>query len=248
MQLDGDEADPATEVTDYASIISPAWSPDGTEIVYALGDQGNWDLFRTPAMALGQPTPVTQHAALDIAPDWQPKVTPATVPTCSIGTARAIKGTGTTAQMSFPVNCENPTANTYLLDYASSDRTAFEPHDYTLATGSIQVPPGTSHPAITVSLNSDTAPEPHETFSMTITSPDITTPTRTATATILDDDAFSVSAEPLTGSVVEGDSGFTDVPVRLRLSHPADQFVRVTVNSRSLTTIRPSLLVLVPAR
>ena len=211
----------------------PAWSPDGTKIVYergSIGGQGN-ELFQANADGSGGETPRTNGAS-DRWPDWQPLPAPAGADaTCTIANTRVDEGNSGSADASFEVDCDNPTSDTYSAAYATADGTAREPDDYTSASGSFDVPLGKSHRQIHVNVAGESTPEPHETFTITLSSGPVTIQRPTATATIVDDDGFSVTVA--TESVPEGDSGSTDVELGISLSAAATQPVPVALVVRS---------------
>lgn len=61
---------PARLTTD-PSDTAPAWSPDGTQVVFISARTGNWELFLVE-IATGQEKRLTENAAVDIAPVWSP--------------------------------------------------------------------------------------------------------------------------------------------------------------------------------
>ncbi len=134
VDLNGDELEPANELTGLGPNLKPAWSPDGTSIVYASADDGDFELFSVPTNGQGPIDQLTTNGARDFSPDWQPVPSAATAPTCSIGSARATEGTGGASVMSFPVTCENPDAETYRLDYSLNNGTAVAPQDFASET------------------------------------------------------------------------------------------------------------------
>ena len=235
--LEVDQNEGSSPVTDFERDFAPAWSPDGTKIVFERGVPGGRALFTVTPGAPGSPTQLTQPTgsppAFDSSPDWQPLSTTGAAPTCSIGVTRVEEAA---AQASLVVHCRNPTALTYTLDYASIDApghtgTAQPLLDYTPTAGNIAVPPGETRSPIHVSVIGDIVPEPHETLFVRISSNDflLDNDAAQATATIVDDDGFGITVEST--SVPEGNGGSTDVPVRVRLSHPADQLVDVFVHA-----------------
>jgi tetratricopeptide (TPR) repeat protein len=61
---------PARLTTD-PSDTAPAWSPDGTQVVFISARTGNWELFLVE-IATGQEIRLTENDAVDIAPVWSP--------------------------------------------------------------------------------------------------------------------------------------------------------------------------------
>ena len=60
--------DPLKLVSDA---FDPAWSPDGSEIVFRSGRDGQWDLWKIPA-AGGEPSRITNDGFYDYQPVWSP--------------------------------------------------------------------------------------------------------------------------------------------------------------------------------
>ncbi len=58
-------------LTAHPSDTAPAWSPDGTQVVFASTRAGNWELYLVE-IATGQEKRLTDHPAADIAPVWSP--------------------------------------------------------------------------------------------------------------------------------------------------------------------------------
>ena len=148
---------------------------------------------------------------------------------------RVAEGDAGTTDAIFEVDCTNPTTTAASVDYATAPGTAHATADYTSKTGTLSVAPGDSHLQIRVPAVGDTAPEPHETFTVTLTSSDVVIDRPTATATITDDDGFTVRVETL--SVTEGNAGFQDIDLGVTLSHAADQPVKADLVIRSVAAL-----------
>lgn len=90
-------------------------------------------------------------------------------------------------------------ALTVAVDYATSDGTAVAGTDYVSASGTLTFAPGVTEQAFTVTVLDDQLPEPSETVSLTLSRPSSGTLGlfRSATLTILDDDARSHIYLPL---------------------------------------------------
>lgn len=130
--------------------FSPAWSPDGSNIVYAghgPSSSGNdRELFSVLADGSGSPVQLTENDGFDETPDWQPlPAPPGTSATCLIGSTRIDEGDGATAPATFEVDYDNPTSDTYSVSYSTSDGTAVDASDYIPTSGSLSVSPGKTH-------------------------------------------------------------------------------------------------------
>src|SRR5262249_52126657 len=51
--------------------IQPAWSPDGTQLVFVSDRSGSWDLYTMPSVG-GAATPITRDANTERGPSWTP--------------------------------------------------------------------------------------------------------------------------------------------------------------------------------
>ncbi len=58
-------------LTSHPGDTAPAWSPDGTQVVFASTRAGNWELYLIE-IATGQERRLTDHPASDFAPVWSP--------------------------------------------------------------------------------------------------------------------------------------------------------------------------------
>ena len=116
-------------------------------------------------------------------------VAAAAAPSVSIGDAAVTEGNTGTATLSFPVTLSSPAARPVSIGYATVDGTAVAPSDYVAASGTLTFSPGETARTIPVGVVSDTAVEPNETLTMTISGPVNATIGRgAATGTITNDD------------------------------------------------------------
>ncbi len=123
------------------------------------------------------------------------------MPVASIGgpAAPVTEGTGGGALAQFTVSLDHPSASPITVDWATNDGTATAPSDYLPAHASVTIAPGATSAPIDVEINGDTALEPDETFSVTLSHPaNATLGTASATATIADDEPVVVSASDST--------------------------------------------------
>ncbi len=163
----------------------------------------------------------------------QPLPPPATVnPSLSISDASVTEGDAGTTTLQFTVEASfvapaGTTVASATVAYATSAGTASEGADYLAASGTVQIPGGTSQVTIDVDIVGDSEAEGDETFTVTLSSPTNATITRAAaTGTIRDDDS------------VAGASGLDSRPDNQTCVAPA----RPTANSSvSVTDPYPSL-------
>jgi hypothetical protein len=122
-------------------------------------------------------------------------------PSVSIGDATVAEGSTGTATLSFPVTLSSPAARSVSVGYATADGTAVAPSDYAAASGTVTFPPGETARSIAVGVVSDTAVEPNETLTVTLSAPVNATLGRgAATGTITNDD----TAVPVTPGEYKG--------------------------------------------
>jgi uncharacterized repeat protein (TIGR03806 family) len=121
---------------------------------------------------------------------------PTTVnPTLSISDAIVTEGDAGITTLGFTVQASviasgGATVTSASVDYATSGGTATEGVDYDAASGTIQIPSGTSQVTIDIEVLGDTEIEASETFTVTLSSPiNATISQATATGTIRDDDS-----------------------------------------------------------
>src|SRR5262249_11191110 len=90
------------------------------------------------------------------------------VPDLTIDDATIAEGTNGTSSVAVPIHLSASTRGTVTLDYATSDRTATAPGDYTASSGTITIQPGETGATILVPIVGDSAPEPNETFAVAL--------------------------------------------------------------------------------
>ena len=127
-----------------------------------------------------------------------PPPPPTTVePTLSIDDAIVTEGDSGTTMLQFTIQASAagsgatpPVVADASVDYSTSAGSATEGVDYEAATGTVQIPGGTSQVTVDITINGDTDIETDETFAVTLSSPTNATISReTATGTIRDDDS-----------------------------------------------------------
>ena len=91
--------------------------------------------------------------------------------------------------LDFVVTLDEPTSLPATVDYATSDGTARAGDDYAPAQGTLTFPAGGTRGTVSVALTEDDAPEPEESFGLTLSAPtNAVLADDTATGTIIDDD------------------------------------------------------------
>ena len=109
-------------------------------------------------------------------------------PVLSIGDVTAQEDAGSIV---FPVALSLPSALEITASYATTAGTATAGQDFTAASGTVRVAVGATAATITIALLDDTADEPNETFTVTLSSPSATAALAadpSATGTIIDND------------------------------------------------------------
>ena len=115
---------------------------------------------------------------------------PATLPTVSIADRSVTESNGEHAHFMFTVTLSKASEETVTVQYATSDGTALAGSDYGATTGTVTFAPGVMSQMVHVDISGDTAVEPDETFTVTLSNPSGATIARAkATGTIVNDDA-----------------------------------------------------------
>jgi hypothetical protein len=89
-------------------------------------------------------------------------------PDVSIADANVLEGNSGTANLTFDVTLSNASSSDVSVDYATSDGTATAGTDYVAASGTLTIPAGSTTGTITVHAKGDTAFEPDETVTVTL--------------------------------------------------------------------------------
>src|SRR5439155_1730059 len=93
------------------------------------------------------------------------------VPAVSIGDVTAPEGDSGTSSFDFTMSLSNPSDQTVIVDYATTDGSASSPSDYSSATRPATYAPGDTSQTITVPVNGDTTNESDETFTVDLSNP-----------------------------------------------------------------------------
>ncbi|MGG6293067.1 beta strand repeat-containing protein [Leptolyngbya sp. AN02str] len=144
------------------------------------------------------------------------------------------EGNSSTAPYSFDVSLSAPSTEPVVVSFTTVDGTATAANgDYVPISGTLTFAPGEVLKEITVLINGDTIIEPDEAFTIDLTVVSgAVLGTGTATGLILNDDAEivlpTVTLTPATISVLEGNSGVTELTFTVALSGSATQPVVVS--------------------
>ncbi len=176
--------------------FEPAFSPDGTRIVFTSGSRAdNYELFTTGSGG-GSVTRLTnEFPAYDAMADWQAAPP---LPELAIADTTVTEGNAGTTDAVFEVTLSKPSATTVSVRYATADGSAIAPDDYAQTSGTLILAPGETAGSITVPVVGDTFAEPDKTFSVLLSGPiDATITDDTAAGTIVDDDQVTPTAYEL---------------------------------------------------
>ncbi|MFM9034176.1 MAG: Calx-beta domain-containing protein, partial [Mycobacterium sp.] len=135
--------------------------------------------------------------------------------------------TGTSAAQ-FAVSLSQPALSTVTVGYGTAKGTATAGVDYTAVSGTLTFAAGETSKSVAVAVAGDGVVEANETFTVNLASPSgAVLGTKTATATIVNDDAAVVSISPVSLNVTEGNAGTTAAQFTVSLSQPALSTVTV---------------------
>jgi len=142
-----------------------------------------------------------------------------------------VEGDTGTVDMVFTVTLDEPSFETVMVDFVSSDNTATSGEDYNPVSGALTFAPGETTQTITVTTTPETVLEADETYTITLSNPvDAEILDGQGLGTIVNDDMnpmISISD----ATVVEGDTGLTDLVFTVSIDQPSTQDVTVTVNT-----------------
>jgi uncharacterized protein YhjY with autotransporter beta-barrel domain len=147
------------------------------------------------------------------------------VPTVSVDDVRLTEGNLGITSMTFVVSLPAASSATVQATYTTADGTAIAGQDYQSAAGTLTFTPGQTQQNVIIKVIGDTAFEPDETFTLTVT-PAGGVPV-TATGTIINDDAV-----PLAGLRIISGNG-----QRGRLGQPLAQPLVVEVTNTNGATV-----------
>src|SRR3989441_8920247 len=132
-----------------SSNVEPAWSPDGTRIVFASDRDGNYELYAINPDGTGV-TRLTSNAFSDRESNWQPiSVTP--LPGISINDVTLTGNGSGTKNFDFTVTRSGDTSITSSANFATADGTAtVADSDYVANSGTLSFAAGETTKTITV--------------------------------------------------------------------------------------------------
>lgn len=157
-----------------------------------------------------------------------PVIPPVTPPVITLGDVIVGEGNTGTANAVFPLTLSAASATPVTVVATTSNGTALAGSDYTATTQTITVPAGQTSASVAVPVVGDTAPEPHEKFSVTLSNPSgATLGDGVGEAVIINDDGLGVSISDV--SKLEG-SSLNSFTFTIRLSAPATSTVSVRVS------------------
>src|SRR5439155_25759270 len=151
-------------------------------------------------------------------------------PSISIEDAIAPEGSSGPNPFAFTVMLSNPSDQPVTVDYQTADGTATVANsDSNSAARTLTFPAKSTEPqTVTIVVNGDTKKESDETFFVNLTNPtNATIGDGQGVGTILNDDTTPQLDIQATASVMEGNSGTTNVTLTATLSNTTDQTVTV---------------------
>ncbi|HEX6025612.1 MAG TPA: Calx-beta domain-containing protein [Solirubrobacter sp.] len=225
----------------------PAFSPDGTGIVFVRKENGtSW--IETAPVAGGDATALTTpRTFVDRNPAWGPGgpvVSPP--PMVSVADASATEG----SELDFAVTLSAAVADPVTVTASTSGGSAQSGTDFTAKSEPVTIPAGSTAASFKVPTTQDALDEPDETMTVTLSDASgATIADGTATGTIVDDDP-TPSVTIANASASEGDPvGF---PITLSAASSRSVTVRLTTSNGTATapgdfTAQNDVLVTVPA-
>src|SRR5882724_2827069 len=148
------------------------------------------------------------------------------VPTITIGDATVIEGNaGTSTNAIFTLQLSSPSSQTITINYATVDITTAGSADYVPTNGIVTFTPGQTTATVTVKVLGDNLNEATEFFGVDLSNPvNVTIGNIEGTGTITDDDPLP-SLSIADASVVEGNSGTTNMLFTVTLTPVSGQLV-----------------------
>ena len=197
-----------------SKIVSVAISGD---TMYELNEQFTLNLSNATNAT------IADTAAIGIITNDDINPAPATPPKVSIADLAVTEGNGEHSHFMFTATLDKASATPVSVGYATSNGTATAGVDYTAESGTITFSPGVTTQTVHVGVIGDTAVEPSETFTVTLSAPSgVTIAKGTAVGTITNDDVAVVVTPPTVSvadtSVTEGGTGTSNLVFTATLS------------------------------
>ena len=184
---------PATDKLDFGSMRPQQFAVDevsGSTVIAVVGNNHTYTLRDVPISQLQMTNIVAKRS--DTRTRWQNLITAATPPSVSIADASLTEGNSGTSNMAFTVALSKASTAPVTVYAATSNGTATAGSDYIADSGTLTFAAGETSKTITVAVTGDTAVEPDETFTVTLSNPTGATLARAvATGTILNEDVVT---------------------------------------------------------
>ncbi|MCB0932973.1 MAG: hypothetical protein KDB71_13895, partial [Mycobacterium sp.] len=223
---------PATDKLDFGWMAPSAFDVTeaaGSTTISVVGNNHTYTLQGVPISALSMTNIIAKDSGT--VSKWQNLITAAqSTPTVSIANATVAEGNSGTSTLGFTVSLSQAASSPVTVGYATANGTATAGSDYTATSGTLTFAPGVTSQKVNVSVIGDTAVEPTETFTVTLSSPSgAKLGTATATGTITNDDvaASLPSVSIANATVAEGNSGTSTLGFTVALSKASTDPVSV---------------------
>ena len=185
-----------------SKIVSVAISGDA---MYELNEQFTLNLSNATNAT------IADAAAIGIITNDDINPSPATPPKVSIADLAVTEGNGEHSHFMFTATLDKASATTVSVGYATSNGTATAGVDYTAESGTITFAPGVTTQTVHVGVIGDTAMEPSETFTVTLSAPSgVTIAKATAIGTITNDDVAGTIPPTITPGLSISDASATE--------------------------------------
>lgn len=146
----------------------------------------------------------------------------------SISGANVVEGTGGSTTLNFSVSLSAPVKDPVTVQYTTAAGSASAPADFASASGTLTFSGSQTTQLVPVSIVSDNLVEPDESFTMVLSNPNgATIATASATGTIVNDDAATLTINDLT--LPEGNGGGA-TPFVFTISSSSPSAAAITVN------------------
>jgi len=161
-----------------------------------------------------------------------------TPPTASISDASASEGNSGTSNLDFTVTLSKPSTSPVTIGYTTVNGSATAGQDYTAKSGTVTFAAGETSKTVSVAITGDTAVEPNETLTVTLSNPSgATIADGSGTGTITNDDVQAPPPSVSIGdaAVSEGNGGTGNLTFTVTLSKPATSPVTVAYTTANGT-------------